>query len=757
MMKKVFTIVTAVALMLSLAPAVALANNGDILLSTATYGWTDPASGQEVEITENVYKTGDLMKWEYVVYNIDYDPEPGITNGFSGFQIQFPVQVAEVANQMNPGGTTGPWQQNAFSGVAPPWGVEWDAPHPGIGIMPGQTGVFSYTTEERERVVLPAPDAGWAHTWGLAEPIIDLDGTATAGVGGLADQEVYILAPLTSFPTGGYIEGLDWFDNDASLNWTAGDDLHVEDPTTHPGAIRDGVHNDFLDPIVLDLDNSLDGTAGNESVHVDLETGTVDPSGSLNWTPAMDPEIAFFDSNGNNYWDDGEDIVLDTDLNGEFGWNTQTYMFYGENSVPGDPYMDITKTLVYAWPDPEFGGDDWILDLNEKWYFQMDITVTNPSSTNVTNVMVKDNFGGDLEVVSVHGVTVDSSNATALKGKQKEATYPTSVGDVRILWTGKTEKAHLFWDVDGTLIPGETHTLTVVVSTDMNTGHGNGRNVKFPDGHQEYTSEGEHCLNSGATAKGIVSWDIDFEVDYSTDSICVNTGDDFTPDVLIYYGNGGFDPGTGATFNQLRAHYAAAGYLTDYTDVFPADLSPYKLIILVAPGADDDGGSNNFTTAQVSAFQSFMQGGGRLVVMGDHSGSFGINTVNDLLGALGVGITQNADAVTMDGDTCPYITDITPDQITTGVSGLDLSATSSLNVTGSATSLVRLQAGWTCGSGTGGETVIAVDQIAGAPSGPGSDVVVIGDTQGIDDFALSDPWGDGIADNLVFADNLVGF
>jgi len=347
-------------------------------------------------------------------------------------------------------------------------------------------------------------------------------------------------------------------------------------------------------------------------------------------------------------------------------------------------------------------------------------------------------------------VAVNSSAATTLKGKQKEATYSTSVGNVTILWTGKTEKAHLFWDVDGgTLGPGETRTLTVVVATDQN-----------PKGQQEYTSEGEHCLNSGATVKGTIHNE---QLSATTDPICVNTGDDFTPHVLIYYGNGGADPGSQgsglADFNQLKAHYDAAGYSTDYTDVFPADLSPYKLIILVAPGIDLDNGTHYFTAAQVSAFQSFMLSPlkGRLVVMGDHSGIFGINTVNNLLGALGVGITQNADAVTSDGDSCPYITDITADQITTGVSGLDLSATSSLNLTGTAKSLVRLQSGWTCGSGTGGETVIAVDQIAGAPSRPGSDVVVIGDTQGIDDYALSDPQGDGIADNLVFADNLVGF
>jgi len=360
----------------------------------------------------------------------------------------------------------------------------------------------------------------------MGEPIIDLDGTITAGVGVLADQEVYPGAPLTSFPTGYYSEGLDWFDTDSSLTWTTGDDLHVEDPATHPGAIRDGIHNDFLDPIVLDLDNSLDGTAGNESVHVDLETGTVDPTGLL-WPhiPAMDPQIAFSDSNGNTFWDDGEDIVLDTDLDSVFGWNTQTYIFYGENSVPGDPYMDITKELVYAWPDADDGGDDWILDLNEKWYFQMDITVTNPSSTPVTNVMVKDNFGGDLELVSTQvdgGVVFGWSGYPLTKNKKDNS---VTQGEVTVEWSGKSEKAHLFWNVeDGTLSPGETHTLAVVVSTDINTGDGNGRKAS---GHQEYTSEGEHCLNSGATAKGVVELDsIDLEVSYTTDPICVVVGEE---------------------------------------------------------------------------------------------------------------------------------------------------------------------------------------------------------------------------------------
>ena len=504
-MKKVFTIVISLVLVLSLAPTVALANNGDILLSTATYEWTDPASGQEVEITENVYKTGDLMKWEYVVYNIDYDPEPGITNGFSGFQIVFPQQVPEVANQMSPA-IGGPWHQNAYSGTAPPWGVEWDTPY-GVGIMPGQTGVFSYTTEEREREVVSPNSAGWAHTW-KGDLIIDLDGTATAGVGDpLTDQEVVRFDTLTPFYTGFYIEGLDWFDNDASLNWTAGDDLHVEDPTTHPGAIRDGLHQ-FVDPVVLDLNGSLWQP---QPVNVDLETGTIDPAGA-GVPGAPDPQIKFFDTNGNTFWDDGEDIVLDINNNSVYD-RDQYYIFYGENSVPGDPYMDITKELVDAYDTDEMG--DSTLDLNEKWEFVLNITVTNPSSTNVTNVMVKDNFGGDLELVStqVDGGTIYDWSGYPLTKKKKDSSLIQ--GEVTVEWSGKSEKAHLFWNVeDGTLSPGETHTLTVVVATDMN-----------PAGHQQYTSEGDHYLNSGATAKGFVMWDsIEFEVDYTTDPIMVTTG-----------------------------------------------------------------------------------------------------------------------------------------------------------------------------------------------------------------------------------------
>ncbi len=55
------------------------------------------------------------------------------------------------------------------------------------------------------------------------------------------------------------------------------------------------------------------------------------------------------------------------------------------------------------------------------------------------------------------------------------------------------------WDV-GTLAPGESMFIQLHVSTDINTGTGNGKK----GGHQEYSSAGPTELNSGATAKGLL-------------------------------------------------------------------------------------------------------------------------------------------------------------------------------------------------------------------------------------------------------------
>jgi hypothetical protein len=487
--KKTLIVTTITAILLAsatLTSSIAFTQGGLVLLSEHKFEWMDPESGGQVTIIERVYEGCWVedefiphdMTWEYTVENIDYNPLPGITNGFSGFQILFPQPVPELYNQQSPA-VGGPWEQNAFSGQFPPFGVEWDAPLPGVGIMPGETGVFSFCTYERMDVIVEAPDAGWAHTWGwpVPEPIIDADGTESSedGVPGFVD--VKVLDPILGWPTGHWIEGLDWFDTDLSGTWTFGDDLHVEDPGTHPGAIRDGTHDDNLDPIVLDWDGSLDLPPNNEPVHVDLESGLADPSlaGGIVAT-GPDPLLAFYDTNLNGFWDDGEDIVLDINDDDVFGWidNTQSFIHYGPNSVPGELIHmlgvtssegeEICKKVKYLDEDR-----DGVIKVGEEVKFLMVIQVRNPSRMPWTNVKVKDRFAAELEI---DGIPVGPTH-----------------GDLELTTKGKSEKVFLEWEI-GDLGPLEVANLVLHVSTDEN-----------PAGKQEYTSPGIYEFNSGAVLK----------------------------------------------------------------------------------------------------------------------------------------------------------------------------------------------------------------------------------------------------------------
>ena len=148
--------------------------------------------------------------------------------------------------------------------------------------------------------------------------------------------------------------------------------------------------------------------------------------------------------------------------------------------------LTVDKQLIDAWEDVP---DDGILDLYEKWYFEMDITITNNTDATLEDIVVKDNFGGDLELVEVGGVAVSGP-----EGKKDDEQISTPVGDVVIQWTGKTNKAHLSWDIE-TLDSGQSIILTVIVATDENPGQG-----KKDNGKNEYTSPGTHTLNSGPTA-----------------------------------------------------------------------------------------------------------------------------------------------------------------------------------------------------------------------------------------------------------------
>lgn len=185
--RHLLALVGAMALVALPSHANAFHNGGLVEIAAHQFVWVDPASQGRVEIVEEVFEgckgvdpagvpffNPHDMTFQYVVANHTYDPLPGISNGFSGFQIIFPGPIPELYNQQSPA-VGGPWVQNAFSGAFPPFGVEWDVPGaPGNqGIMPGQIGIFSLCTAEREDVVVNSPPAnpagfgpnGWAHTW----------------------------------------------------------------------------------------------------------------------------------------------------------------------------------------------------------------------------------------------------------------------------------------------------------------------------------------------------------------------------------------------------------------------------------------------------------------------------------------------------------------------------------------------------------------------------------------------------------------
>jgi hypothetical protein len=127
---------------------------------------------------------------------------------------------------------------------------------------------------------------------------------------------------------------------------------------------------------------------------------------------------------------------------------------------------------------------DGLIEVGELVGFLMVIQVHNSSGDNWTNVRVKDRFGAELDVTSAN----------------------PSQGTATLTTKGKSEKEFLEWDV-GDLAPGDTANLVIMVNTDLN-----------PAGHQEYTSTGIHCVNSGATLKYIVSG---HQESATTGSICL--------------------------------------------------------------------------------------------------------------------------------------------------------------------------------------------------------------------------------------------
>lgn len=110
-----------------------------------------------VVIESRVFDNGAFYLWEYTVFNNSYDPNPGTSNGFSGFELALPGGFPpDLGNVTSP---SAGWESNCCSGLP----MEWDIRNSiGLGIMPGFSGIFSFTTLPR---VIQTADDGWFHTW----------------------------------------------------------------------------------------------------------------------------------------------------------------------------------------------------------------------------------------------------------------------------------------------------------------------------------------------------------------------------------------------------------------------------------------------------------------------------------------------------------------------------------------------------------------------------------------------------------------
>ena len=127
------------------------------LIAFQTNSYAFGANPTAVVIESRVFDNGSSYLWEYTVTNNSYNPTPGQTNGFSGFELALPGGfVPDLSNVMNP---SAGWENNCCSGLPMEWDIRATV---GPGIMPGSMGIFSFTTLPRS--ITTAQD-GWFHTW----------------------------------------------------------------------------------------------------------------------------------------------------------------------------------------------------------------------------------------------------------------------------------------------------------------------------------------------------------------------------------------------------------------------------------------------------------------------------------------------------------------------------------------------------------------------------------------------------------------
>lgn len=252
--------------------------------------------------------------------------------------------------------------------------------------------------------------------------------------------------------------------------------LDVDNPYEEAITVEDVLPDGLA--YIPDID---DGLEGNQNLQVDGEyvTPTIeDNTISVEVDPGDDREITFVVQvveveceeidviNVANVYDPEDDI----DNSDEVEITLYPYEGFSKaiaTSTESDPYNVPMYTDVH-----------WLLRIEIE-------NIAGDDIITMEDVVVKDNLGGDLEM---HLCYSDCD----YEGKQL-IQPPSPAPDVKE--TGKTKKLHLSWDLDDLSDEALTQ-LYLEISTDVNPGQG-----KKVEGKNEYTSEGEHDLNSGATLK----------------------------------------------------------------------------------------------------------------------------------------------------------------------------------------------------------------------------------------------------------------
>ncbi len=202
--------------------------------------------------------------------------------------------------------------------------------------------------------------------------------------------------------------------------------------------------------------------------------------------------------------------------------------------------------------------------------------------------------------------------------------------------------------------------------------------------------------------------------------------------VLLYYGNGGFDPTSSkGLFDDFDEHVKQSfGWNTDHRSDWNDDLSSFRVVGLVALG---HAGGEDLDATQIDALKAALARGTRVVFFGDRE-SCGSTVMANALAALGSSMSYTGESA--DLNQLALATDLSSSQLTEGLGTVTFKEPCWINSSG------------------GSRDINHVDYVVGASQRPftGGDIVVLGDFQSIDDsgYLTNDSY-----DNRLFAENLV--